>query len=165
MKNTINFKDIDDIYETISDFILNLKSENKLSLSIPNNLENLEFPEKEEFLNFLKEKLEYFKNVSILKQEESKSSDASFSKTTVSTGENKKEQMEKVNENETNEKVNAKSENSSTKLETNSNTKTEKEAINGLNKPRKNYLSWVLGAGLTGLIGFGLFYMFSRKKH
>ena len=153
--------------------VFNLRSQNELNFTIPNELENLKYEEKAEFIRFLNESYAEFKSFSAdsIKKEENKSepinttdtkvTEATTQKTKITkeevntnTGESKKEKIEvEVKEKE---KIDL----SSTDI--NTEEKDKKELI----KPRNNnYMTWILGTGLTGLIGIGLLYMLSRKRY
>ena len=144
---------------------LNLKAQNKLSFKIPQQLEELEYENSEEFKKFLLEKFEEFKILPANYQ----SKDTKYNK--ENTAENKKNESFSKNTTK-NEEINnnAKSkEVIQVETKTNDETKTditkEENKNNEIIRPRKNYISWFFGAGLTGLLGIGLFFMFSKKKY
>lgn len=156
----------------ISELVLSLRKINKISLVIPQEFEDLEYEEKENFILFIQEQYEEFKNLNdintnnyenreILDNNNSSNNTSKNDETIKQTKISEKKEVETetkiINENEKNSiKINE--ENAFKKIE-------KEENKTPLIKPRKNYLSWILGAGITGLIGIGLFYMISKKKY
>lgn len=120
----------------------------------------------------MNESFEEFKNFSPKEEPSKESSYPTFSKSTQETTEKTKIIKEEINT-KTGEVKKEKIEvEVKEKEKTNTTTDNKKDTVSKENKeekrlirPRNNYLSWILGAGLTGLIGVSLFYMFSRKKY
>jgi hypothetical protein len=145
----------------IRDLVLNLKGINKINMIITQELEELEYEEKENFILFLKKQYEEFKNDSINQiknnEKEANLKDESFTKN-LSSNDHAKKDEKKADQGET-KTSNNKDEETKNNLTDNNKNK------NALILPRKNYLNWILGAGITGLIGIGFFFIFSKKKY
>lgn len=105
-----------------------------------------------EFKKFLTEKLEEYKN--------------------IQKNDSEKKNEEKLNTNEVNDCLfeTIKSEEGKTSNENSdnqSNIDNENENIQNKNQKivkRKNYPGWILGTSIIGVLGIGLFHMFSKKK-
>ncbi len=176
LKNTTNFETIEDIYSTICDFVLNLRSQNKLTFTVPKELENIKYEEKTEFLAFLDQSYAEFKNISLdLIKEEIKQEPVKTTTTTTKTKEETTQKTKIVKEEEVKtdigetkkEKIQVE-EKEKIKTSTNKSEENKKDVQEekGIIRHRMNsYLSWILGAGLTGMIGVGLFFMLSRRKN
>ncbi len=173
MINTTYFYTLQDIYLTIQILVLNLRSQNKLNFTVSKELENLKYEEKDEFIKFLNQKYADFKNIppeTIMDPAKSQPVNITPPKSTEETTPKDKITKEEVKTNtgENNMGKNEAEEVKETNINNTSagdNKKDEKDT-KGLVKPMNNsYLSWIIGAGVTGIIGVGLFFMFSRKKY
>lgn len=140
-------------------------------MSIPKDLQDMEYQEKENFIEFLNTSYEEFKTIpSNMFKEQTKTETVDTTKTTEeSTFKTKvvKEEIknEKGEVQQENIKVEVKEkEKINITIDDKDKAEVRKENDNALIR-KNNYIVWILGAGLTGLVGFGLFYMFTKKKY
>jgi len=153
--------------------VFNLRAQNKLTFTIPKELEELEYEEKHEFKIFLEKSYAEFKTLPAeLFIEEFKTEKVNTKKVTEENAPKTqliKEEIKTENEDIKQEKIKVE-EKATEKINmhdiTSDNCKAEvkKENKNALVR-KNNYVAWILGSGITGLIGFGLFYMLSKKKY
>ena len=153
--------------------VFNLRAQNKLTFTIPKELEELEYEEKPEFKIFLEKSYAEFKTLPAeLFIEEFKTEKVNTKKVTEENAPKTqliKEEIKTENEDIKQEKIKVQ-EKEAEKMNiintTSDNGKAEvkKENKNALVR-KNNFVAWIFGTGITGLIGFGLFYMLSKKKY
>lgn len=153
---------------------MNLRKQNKLTFKFPKKLEDLNFSEKKEFMTFLDESYVEFINMPLDSFTNKEKTQETVQTTTTTTANETKEETTQKTEIIKEEEIQKEKIETEVKEKEKINTSTSKTEVKkndvkeekGLIRPRNNsYLGWILGAGLTGLIGVGLFFMLSKKKY
>lgn len=133
----------------------NLAKLNKLNFEIPKDLQEIEYEDCVEFKIFLLAKFEEIKKIH---------SENSSLKTAKDNNETSKQQENFFETIKPKEETDNEKDGIQEKDNCNANNIAKVEEKNNKIAKRNNYLSWILGTGLTGVFGIGLFYMFSKKK-